>query len=178
MASRGVGRPSVTDIPLLTSVLSKFGDRLFDGEGNVLSRVAPVWIELAEAFREAITLNNSRSQPKLPLALYTYVQCNKNGILVKLKPHSFTKDRTSKPNRVVLNGNQSNDSVVDSSLDLSDVSNSVRDSEDSFSFITSVQGCDFDKLIETRVIKDNHRRAGTRKRLKLKKGKSNISIMV
>lgn len=69
-----VGRPSRLDKNTITEILSKYKDEIIKEDGRIISKSDPVWIRIG------IELNNVMT----PIALYTYVTCNKFKIRDKL----------------------------------------------------------------------------------------------
>lgn len=156
---RKVGRPCATPIMALEQTLAKFKNRLFH-KGKAVSKRNEVWEEISQVLlQDPLTIRKSAA------ALYTYVTCNKNGILNVLQEGPLDQSLDTQPDS----------SLTKVSLDLTGDSN---DQNHAVRFDFHVQGKEFDKLLVTRVIKDASKKCGTRTRTRLSKGKSKFFIYI
>lgn len=153
-----LGRSCQTPIDILEKTLLQFKHRLIR-DGKAISKRNGVWEEISGILEDdqgqQVTIKKSAA------ALYTYVTCNKNGVLKVLLDNHIE--------RSLLNQDESVESLSsERSMDLTD---ECTPKSHAVNFEFYVQGREFDKLLITTTIKDKSKKCGTRTRKRLSKGK-------
>lgn len=101
--SSKLGRPCLTPIDALEETLKKFKHRLFR-EGKTISKRDEVWEEISRVLQDG--QDQQIKIRKSPAALYTYVTCNKNGVLKVLQDDHVDRSLQNKSDRRIIGCDQ------------------------------------------------------------------------